>query len=140
MNVIARPATMPMPLRIAHVRSGLARPPVTLSLFTSLWNSCRRGDSGVAGVVVSVPSVVIAMDAPCWAWIAVGGCMGSVGGCAEVGRRELFGDLDGGTGANDVAVQHDRRDLRDAEHRLRELLDDQDREAGARELRDSFVQ
>src|SRR3954469_15502158 len=113
-------ATPPM---IIQVRSGLARPPVTLSCSTSAWNCCRRGVSGsfeVAGI-----SAVTGMVLLC--------SVRRRGGAAEVGSAELLGDLVWWTGAGDAAVQHDRSRGRHAEDGLRELFDDEDGETVVRE-------
>src|SRR3954465_10233294 len=59
---------------------------------------------------------------------------------AEVGGRELLFEVCGLTNAHDLAVQHDRRVVRDIEHRSGELLDHEDRHTGLRHLPDDVVE
>src|SRR5215207_5045616 len=59
---------------------------------------------------------------------------------AEVGGRQLGLDLRRLADAADLAVQHDGRDVGDAQHRPGELLDHEDRHTAAGDLGDDAVQ
>src|SRR6478735_225446 len=58
----------------------------------------------------------------------------------QVGSRQLLFDLVWRTDVADPAVQHDGRDVGDAENCSRELLDDQDRHALGSDLADDAVE
>src|SRR5258708_7789035 len=95
--------------RMRPSRSGLARPPDTLSWSTSVWNCWSRGESGwLVGISVVVMALLVTSG------------VGRVGRSAEVGGSELVGDLVRRAGTHDPSVQHDGRDRRDPEDRLGE--------------------
>src|SRR5713101_1631453 len=123
------PAAMATAPMIIQVRSGLARPPETLSCSTSAWNSRRRGVSGsLAAPGVSVAVMVLLCS-------RVGRGRG-----AEVGGGELLGNLVRWSGSGDAAAQHDRRDRRHSEHGLGELLDDENGQPLTGEVGNPFVE
>src|SRR5262249_29974971 len=64
----------------------------------------------------------------------------AVDGAAEVGRFERTGHVLGPAGQLDLAREHDRRDVGDAEDLVRELLDDHDRQPFARDALHHRVQ
>ena len=55
-------------------------------------------------------------------------------------RRQLLGEVGGRADRGDLAVHHDHGLVGDAQDRLRELLDDEDGHAFARDVRDDLVQ
>src|SRR6478752_4731336 len=127
MTAMTKPTIVrPIPHRDPS-RSGLAPPPVTLSLATSASNWARRDDdiAPFASVSSSFMGRISSLGRR-------GGRLdprGRVVG-AKIRVGELACDARRRTGVQQTSVQHDPGSIGEPEDLVRELLDDEDRQAG----------
>src|SRR5262245_40829359 len=124
----------PMP-HCAPSRSGFAPPPVTLSFAPSSSTGASREDDIGPSAPAPVGSSFMTGDSSS-GWIDHRGRV--IG--AKIRVRELARDVGGRPRVQQAAVEHDPRPVRETEDLVRELLDDQDRQARGRDPADVLVE